>query len=104
MSLSTEQYNRLRGPGLTVLVIDKVRQMHQHGAQLSTRQLARTLAADAQLKGPEQFAQLYQRVRIVVRGLADAGMVQLHTTYHSTYRVNLTLITPATPCSASTAK
>lgn len=103
MSLSTQQYNRLRGPGLTVLVIDKVRHMHQHGAQLSTRQLARTLAADAQVHGTDQFAGLYQRVRIVVRGLADAGLVHLQTTYDHKFRVNLTLITP-TPCSASTAK
>lgn len=101
MSLSAEQFNRLRGPALTVLIMDKVRHYHEQGAPLSTRQLARKLASNAQLTTPHQFNSLYHRVRVVVRNLADAGLVVTTTTWNEHYRVNNTLIT-LPPCSAST--
>jgi hypothetical protein len=103
MSLSTEQYNRLRGPALTVLIMDKVRHYHTTGHQVTTRQLALQLAREAQLDHRTQFGALYSRVRIQVRTLADAGLITTTTSYHPKSRVNLTTITLSL-CSASTAK
>jgi hypothetical protein len=103
MSLSAQQYNRLRGPALTVLIIDKVRHHTAQGQELSTRQLAKQLASEAQLNQPEHFNALYYRVKVAVRSLADAGLITTTSTFHPAHRVNITLIT-LSPCSASTAK
>lgn len=100
--MTPERYNRLRGPGLSVVVMDIVRDAHAKGEELSTRQLTRRVALAAGLTGNDHFTPLYRRVRIVVRDLADAAMLTTTTSFHKVHRVNVTLIT--LPCSGSTAK
>lgn len=91
--MKAEQYNRLRGQALTILIMDTVRQCQAAGEEISTRQLAKRIAKQQHLHGKAQVEQLYNRVRTTVRNLSDAGMLQLNTTFHRTYRVNVTIIT-----------
>lgn len=102
MSLSAQQYNRLRGPALTVLIMDKVRHHSMEGQELNTRKLTMQLAREAQVQDRHLLNALYHRVRVVVRNLADAGLITTTRTFHRTNGVNVTIIT--LPCSASTAK
>lgn len=97
MKSTPEQYNRTRGPALAVLVLDAIREHHE---PLSTRALAKRLAAANGQANAQQFSALYYRVRIVVRSLADAGLITTRTQFDPRNRVNVTLITLA-PCSAS---
>ena len=97
MSSTPEQYNRTRGPALAVLVLDAVRQQPD---PISTRALAKRLAAANGQSDPQHFSALYYRVRIVVRSLADAGLITTRTQFDPRNRVNVTLITLAA-CSAS---
>jgi hypothetical protein len=104
MRPSAKEYNSLRGPALNVLVMDLVREHHSTGTQVSTRQVAMQLGRSRHLN-KDQLSTLYDRVRVVVRNLADAGLVQLKHDYHKVNRVNVVYIsiptpTPPPPCSA----
>ena len=98
MSSTPQQYNRTRGPALSVLVMETLREAHSTGNdKLSTRSLAKRLAAANGQHTPQQISSLYYRVRIVVRNLAEAGLINTESTYDKRYQVNVTLISISTP-------
>lgn len=98
MSQSPEQYNRTRGPALSVLVMDVVRTAGNE--PISIRQVAKRLAIANGANSKEALGALYYRVRIVVRGLAQSGLLHTRTTYSTINGINVTLVT-LPPCSAS---
>jgi hypothetical protein len=103
MKQTAQDYNSLRGPGLTVLVMDVVRLHHGTNTKVSTRQVAMQMGRSKQLT-KDQLSTLYKRVRTVVRSLADAGLVHLTKDYDRQKCVNVTYIsipTNTTPPSCS---
>lgn len=96
MSLSAEAYNRLRGPGLTIRVMDIIREHHANGTPLTGRQIARQLSAFNSLD-KEQFGKLYIRIRGIIKGFEDAGLINIQPGYDKVTKVRLIHITLTTP-------
>lgn len=74
---SAEQHNRLRGPALAVLVMDRLRDFPgtAKGEPVTLWDLNRLLCEEAGLHGPARNAQ-YSRLRRTVTVLTGAGLLR----------------------------
>lgn len=86
MSLNPATYNKTVGPGLTVLVMDTVRELVPPGGHTTLPAVVRSIAGKvgqpAVLRG-----RLYYNVHNRVKALKHAGLVETRKEYHNDGRM-----------------
>jgi hypothetical protein len=90
--MTAEQYNRLRGPVLSYLVMELVKASQVAKEEINVRQVwKRYIAQEAVPDGLQE--RLYYRILYTLRALQAGNVVKLTSQFHQTKRVNVILIT-----------
>jgi len=104
--MKPEDYNRLRGQSLTIMVMDIVREKHAAGEEVSAWGITKLTAERYQLT-ITQRKQLRERIYDLVRSLEASGLITCERRWNARTNGYIKLITPATPapsCSETSAK